>query len=49
MVKCNGLDKKLCKLPDCMWINKKRKFCRTAKIKCICTYSKKHVVGSYDL
>jgi hypothetical protein len=33
MVKCNGLDKKLCKLPDCMWINKKRKFCRTAKKK----------------
>ena len=33
MVKCNGLEQKLCKLPECIWVNKKRKFCRTSKKK----------------
>ena len=33
MVNCKGLDKNLCELPDCLWVNKKRKYCRTSKNK----------------
>lgn len=33
MVNCKGLKKDLCLPPDCLWVDKQRKFCRTAKNK----------------
>ena len=33
MVNCKGLEKDLCLEPDCTWVDKKRKFCRTSKNK----------------
>lgn len=33
MVNCKGLNKELCLEPDCLWVDKQRKFCRTSKNK----------------
>lgn len=29
MSNCKNLEKELCKLPECIWVDKKRKYCRT--------------------
>ena len=31
MANCKGVDKRICLLPNCIWVDKKRKFCRTSK------------------
>lgn len=33
MYHCQGLEKNKCIKPECIWINKKRRYCRTAKNK----------------
>ena len=33
MVNCKKLEENQCKPPDCIWVNKKRKYCRTKKNK----------------
>ena len=33
MVHCHGLEQNKCIKPECIWVNKKRRYCRTAKNK----------------
>ena len=48
MVNCKGMDTHLCLPPDCIWVDKKRKFCRTSKNRKIKIYPKsspiKHII-----